>query len=145
MDVRHSRHFCVSVGLSTPSDRPPTFGPFSENCYTIGGLWGRFYHQWLRRNISAAGMLVSRLLGIKKRTTVSRYSQILVGLGFSALIHMVGAVAGSNEDGGFWQDMFFFAQPVHIVVEETVIGIGNKLEFKKSSESNIVSFPLFFG
>ncbi|KAE9376563.1 hypothetical protein N431DRAFT_501399 [Stipitochalara longipes BDJ] len=89
--------------FDTPSDWPLTFGSFSENCYTIGGLWGRFYHQWVRRKLSTAEMLVNKL----------------IGFGFSTLIHTFGAIAGSYEDSGFWQAMFFLVQPVGILVEES--------------------------
>ena len=37
--------FSVVIGLRTPSHQPPAFGSFSKNCYTIGGFWGRIYHQ----------------------------------------------------------------------------------------------------
>jgi hypothetical protein len=37
--------FSVVIGLRTPSHQPSAFGSFSKNCYTIGGFWGRIYHQ----------------------------------------------------------------------------------------------------
>jgi len=126
--------FCVSIGLSTPSDWPPTFGSFTQNCYTISGLWGRFYHQWLRRNVLTAGVLFNKLFGIRKGSIASRYTQLFVGFGFSALIHMFGAIAGRYEDHGFWQSIFFLVQPVGIVVEESVVGIARSVGLEKNGE-----------
>lgn len=83
-----------------------------------------------------AGMLVNKLLGLEKGTKTSRYSQVVVAFAFSALIHTVGAIAGSFADDGFWQAMFFLAQPVGIVVEEHVMKIGRQLGIKKSGESS---------
>ena len=100
-----------------------------------GGVWGRFYHQWLRRILSTAGMLVNKLSGIRRGSTASFYPQLLVGFGVSALIHMIGAMVGSFDDGGFGQAMFFLVQPLGIVVEESVIQIGKRLGIQKSGES----------
>jgi hypothetical protein len=124
----------VFVGLSTPQDWPPTFGSFSGNCYTIGGLWGGFYHQWLRRNISTAGMLTNRLFSVEEGTVTSRCSRVIVGFAFSALVHTFGAVAGRYADGGLWQVVFFLSQPAGIVAEEMAMWMGRKSKIKKSGE-----------
>jgi len=64
----------------------------------------------------------------------SSYSHLFVAFGFSALIHIMGAVAGSYEDSGFWQATFLLVQPLGIVVEESVMPIGRRLEIEKNDE-----------
>jgi hypothetical protein len=88
----------------------------------------------LRRNVSTAGIMVTKLFGFKKGTFASGLCQIVVTFAFWALIHMVGAMAGCYEDGGYWEAMFFLAQPVGIVIEDIVMASGRSLGIKKSGE-----------
>jgi Membrane bound O-acyl transferase family len=131
---------CVSLHLGGPSDWPPIFGSFFKNSYTIRGFWGRFYHQWLRRNVSTAGMLVNKLFGFKQGSVANRYSQLIVAFAVSAFFHHVGAFVGCYKDDGFWQASFFLVQPVGIIVEENVISMGRKLGIRKTGELISASF-----
>ena len=127
----------VVLHYGGPSDWPPLFGVFWRDAYTVGNVWGKCWHQWLRRNCSTAGKLVSRFLGFKERSFVSGWTQISVAFAVSALIHQLGALASCHDDGGFWQATFFLSQPIGIAVETLAKAMGTRVGIKQTSKSNI--------
>lgn len=69
----------VGVGLYKPEDCPPAWGAW-RNSYTVRNLWGKTWHQFLRRTASMLGEFVARdVLRLRKGTWLSRYTKLSAG------------------------------------------------------------------
>ena len=75
--------------------------------------------------ISSFGRSVVRLLGFRKGTNASSYTQLYVGFFVSALIHLFAAFFMARGDIGELQ--FFMGQAVAITFEDMVIATANRL------------------
>lgn len=62
-------------------------------------MWGRCWHQWVRRPGSEAGRIVNKTCGFRNASFMSRYSQVWVAFALSAAMHHAGAVMGCFADG----------------------------------------------
>ncbi|KAH0537761.1 hypothetical protein FGG08_005509 [Glutinoglossum americanum] len=85
----------------------------------------RTWHQLLRRVVSSFGRSAVRLLGFRRGTNASSYTQLYVGFFVSALIHLVAAFFMIRRDSG--EMRFFMSQAVAITVEDMVIAAAKKL------------------
>lgn len=116
--------FSVALGLSMPTQWPPLTGSFRRDAYTVRRMWGRCWHQCMRRPCSEAGRIVKTIFGLRDGSFMSRYSQLWVGFLVSALSHHAGATVGCFEDGGYWQLVYFMLQPAGIMLEDLMIHVG---------------------
>ncbi|KAF8852861.1 hypothetical protein BDZ45DRAFT_807110 [Acephala macrosclerotiorum] len=116
----------VVTGLSAPHQWPPLTGAFRKDAYTVRRMWGRCWHQCMRRPCSEVGRIAKKMLKLRDGSFLSRYSQIWVGFLVSALSHHAGATVGCFEDGGLWQFVYFMLQPAGIMVEDLVIHIWER-------------------
>ncbi|RPD61545.1 hypothetical protein L227DRAFT_562600 [Lentinus tigrinus ALCF2SS1-6] len=115
----------VGLGLSRPEDWPDMFGNWSD-AYTIRRLWGRTWHQNLRRHFSYWGKLVVRTLHIKRGTWLSSQTQVYTAFLLSALIHSFGdLMLGRQHFGRSFP--FFLANAMAITFEDAVIALGQSL------------------
>ncbi|KAJ6788703.1 hypothetical protein PWT90_02425 [Aphanocladium album] len=110
----------VGLGASTPDFWPHLFGPLSE-LWTIRGFWGTFWHQRLRKTLTAfSDFLSDRILFIPRGTTLSTYTRLFFVFALSGLLHHpIDLIQGlaSSEAGSL---AFFLLQPVGIVIEDAV-------------------------
>ncbi|KAF8639114.1 hypothetical protein AX17_001729 [Amanita inopinata Kibby_2008] len=144
----------VLVGLSTPEEWPPMFGSWSEP-YTVQRLWGRTWHQLLRRFLTVHGQWVAEDVLALKRGTIAFYVRLVTAFLISGLIHSgidyalySGTVSWQwsyrwchwcGEDGDRYADVvpgtpsgggamsFFMLQPVAIFMEDMVIRYANQI------------------
>ncbi|CDO68590.1 hypothetical protein BN946_scf184996.g21 [Trametes cinnabarina] len=113
------------LGNGNPEDWPDLFGPWSE-AYTIRHLWGRAWHQGLRRHFSRWGKLAVEALGIPRGTWLSSQVQVHTAFALSALLHCMGdLMLGKEHFGRSW--VFFAANGLVITVEDTVIALANRV------------------
>ncbi|CZR61800.1 uncharacterized protein PAC_11697 [Phialocephala subalpina] len=126
----------VAIGLSQPYQWPPITGSFRRDAYTVRRMWGRCWHQCMRRSCSEAGRIVKNTLGLPDGSFRSKYSQIWIGFLVSALSHHAGATVGCFEDGGYWQFVYFMIQPAGIMLEDLAIHVGKIYGLKWSNWMN---------
>lgn len=131
----HSGAFItVLLKLYSPSDWPPIFGSFRTDAWSVRNMWGRCWHQMMRRPCSEAGRIVKNIFGFRKGGFMSRYSQIWIGFVVSVLAHHAGAKMGMYEDGGYWQAVYFMLQPVAIMFEDGLIALGKRRGLRSSGK-----------
>jgi hypothetical protein len=124
----------VGIGLYQPRDWPPLFGSFIREGYTIRNVWGRCWHQLLRRVFEFANSGVVRLLHVRKGTSASKYLQLYNGFFISALLHHIGALNCPTPIFARYQFYFFMLQPVGITIEDFAICLGKKLGLSDTCE-----------
>ncbi|KAF9024655.1 hypothetical protein BDZ89DRAFT_1068917 [Hymenopellis radicata] len=121
----------VALHLSRPEDWSEWFGSWTD-AYTIRRVWGRVWHQWLRKIFYDHSKFVTeRVLGLKPETPVSSFVQLYIAFFFSGSMHSLCDSMG----GGRFEDsrgfLFFNLQALGIVVEEGVIAAGRGLGIKR--------------
>jgi hypothetical protein len=127
----------VAPGIYAPSDWSPISGNFKRDAWSIRKLWGSCWHQMLRRQGTEAGRIVKEMFGFKKGTFMSRYSQLWMAFILSTAVHQASAMTGAYEDGGWNQAIYFMVQPVGIMFEDGVIGLGKMMGLKESGKFTI--------
>ncbi|KAI9785891.1 MAG: hypothetical protein M1839_008157 [Geoglossum umbratile] len=111
-------------GIWEPRDFPDAFGRLRD-AWSVRQFWGRTWHQLLRRPVSSFGRSAVRLLGFRKGTNASSYTQLYAGFVVSALIHTAATFFIARRDTG---DMrFFISQAVAITLEDVVIATAVRL------------------
>lgn len=70
--------------------------------------------------------VVTRSLGIKKGTGISRYLQLYNAFFVSAMVHHIGALNCPYSTMARYQFYFFMIQPVAISLEDLAIFLGKK-------------------
>ncbi|CAH0057495.1 unnamed protein product [Clonostachys solani] len=111
----------VAIGLNKPESWPPIFGSL-RNAYTIRGLWGRTWHQVLRRVVVAFGDFTSdHILCIPRGSPLSRLSRLFFPFFMSGTLHYIMELKDDGlAQGRFGVLIFFLLQPLGILFEELV-------------------------
>ncbi|KUJ17180.1 uncharacterized protein LY89DRAFT_73285 [Mollisia scopiformis] len=128
----------VLLNIYEPRDWPPIFGSFLFDGWSVRNMWGRCWHQMMRRPCSEAGRIVKNIFGFRKGGFMSRYSQIWVGFAVSALAHQAGAKVGMYQDGGYWQAVYFMTQPLAIMFEDGIMALGRRAGVKSSGWTKFI-------
>ncbi|PVH88078.1 hypothetical protein DL98DRAFT_648963 [Cadophora sp. DSE1049] len=81
----------VAAGLYSPEDWPPVMGKLIDVC-TVRDLWGKFWHQMIRRNLSIPFRVLKSFVPIRKGTLISKYLQLYLAFIASGLLHHLGAL-----------------------------------------------------
>ncbi|KAF3058427.1 toxin biosynthesis protein [Daldinia childiae] len=76
----------VGLGLNEPEDWPPLFNPISE-ATTVRNLWGKYWHQVIRRALSTWSSALVDALGIQHGTNLSSYTQLWFSFVVSGYFH----------------------------------------------------------
>ncbi|KAJ3982014.1 membrane bound O-acyl transferase family-domain-containing protein [Lentinula detonsa] len=117
----------TAIGLSHPEHWPDLMG-FWSDAYTIRRLWGRTWHQIMRRWVSAAGNFIAqKSLRLSPGTKLSAYTKLFVAFLISGIIHQFGDY--SLQHRNFWAGgslAFFLSQAVVIMIEDGVIALGKR-------------------
>ncbi|OJT02114.1 hypothetical protein TRAPUB_7409 [Trametes pubescens] len=126
----------VAAFLWTPADWPELFGSWSD-AYTVRRLWGRVWHQVLRRHFSRWGKLAVRTLGVPRGTFLSSQLQVHAAFLASALLHCVGDVALCHDARYFGRIScaFFLLNGVAITFEDIVIALARKAGVRGSTRA----------
>ncbi|KAL1670067.1 membrane bound O-acyl transferase family-domain-containing protein [Schizophyllum commune] len=118
-----------------PRDWPPMWGDLGE-AYTLRKIWGRVWHQLMRRYVASTGKAVVNLLGIKRGTNASSYTQLYIGFLASGLTHVWG---DRQIDVTVGRSIpFFLLQAVAITFEDGIIAVGRTLGIKESTATRLV-------
>ncbi|XWX00120.1 hypothetical protein V2A60_008137 [Cordyceps javanica] len=108
----------VALGLSTPAFWPHLFGPLSELC-TIRGFWGTFWHQRLRRTLTAfSDVIADRVLLMPRGGLASRYARLFLAFAISGLLHHPTDTVQGLPATETASVAFFLMQPVGILIED---------------------------
>jgi hypothetical protein len=134
-----SAAIAVGFGLYDPQDWPPFFGSFISQGYTMRNIWGKCWHQMLRRTFEIANDGILGLLDVRRGTLASKYLQLYNGFSVSALLHHIGALNCPTPMFAWYQFYFFMIQPIAITVEDFVIYLGRKLGWKDTCKSSHVT------
>ncbi|KAJ3824874.1 membrane bound O-acyl transferase family-domain-containing protein [Lentinula raphanica] len=118
----------TALGLSRPESWPDIMGKWSD-AYTVRRLWGRTWHQLMRRWVSAAGEFIAQtVLGLTPGTNVSAYTKLFVAFLISGTIHQLGDFSLKHQN--FWAGgslVFFVSQAVAIMFEDGIIALGKRM------------------
>ncbi|KAH9848663.1 membrane bound O-acyl transferase family-domain-containing protein [Lenzites betulinus] len=121
----------VGTHLSNPEDWPELFGKLSD-AYTVRRLWGRTWHQLLRRHMAGWANFVVDTLRIPRGTVLSSQVQVHVAFTVSGLLHCTGdLVLGKEYFGHSWK--FFAANGVAITFESIVIGLAQRAGIRRTT------------
>ncbi|KAH9922491.1 membrane bound O-acyl transferase family-domain-containing protein [Fomitopsis serialis] len=133
----------VAFDLSLPRDWPDIYGRWSD-AYTVRRLWGRSYHQSLRRLTASTGKMVCRMLDLRPGSWASSYTQLYIGFAVSGLIHCGGDFTVSRKLFGS-SFLFFFSQAIAITVEDVVIGAARRARLRlPNGLARLVGFAWVF-
>ncbi|KAF7341224.1 MBOAT-2 domain-containing protein [Mycena venus] len=129
----------VACGLSYPEEWPPFFGSPAE-AYTIRRLWGRTWHQLMRRFITTHGKFFAhRVLGLRPGTNASSYIQLFTAFLLSASVHYgAEVIALRSWHGGAF--VFFMLQPFAIILEGFVLHIARSAGLKNGFAVRLVGY-----
>ncbi|KAI0364198.1 hypothetical protein BV20DRAFT_956731 [Pilatotrama ljubarskyi] len=118
----------TEIGNGDPADWPDMFGTWSD-AYTVRNLWGRVWHQNLRRHFSSWGTLTVRTLRIPRGTWLSSQVQIHVAFALSGLLHSIGDIMiGKEYFGKSWS--FFTANALAVTFEDSAIALAKGAGFR---------------
>ncbi|KAK4444332.1 membrane bound O-acyl transferase family-domain-containing protein [Podospora aff. communis PSN243] len=113
----------VGLGVNGVEEWPPLFGSVFD-CYTTVGVWGRFWHQYIRQPCLGFSRYFVELLHVPRRSSLAYLIHLTNAFLTSTFFHVlsVGAVAG-----GYYplqsliadMSIFFMIQTVGAAVEGT--------------------------
>lgn len=103
-----------------PSQWPPLFGSV-EDCYRVGYLWGRGWHQLLRTTLLPWGDFLCTTLNIRSKNA-GQVVRVLVAFILSGLGHANAVYVVSRGKFGRESILFFLLQALGILIE---IGVLN--------------------
>ncbi|KAL2130110.1 hypothetical protein VTI74DRAFT_6889 [Chaetomium olivicolor] len=133
----------VGLGFSEPEDWPPVFGSLAD-CYTVGHVWGKFWHQYIRQPCLGISFFIVEKLHIPRRSIFAYFVHLLVAFVISDFFHVmsVGTVAGGyypleNLIADF--SAFFLLQTAAGTAEAFIIGFFS--QFLKLSTEPITQDP----
>ncbi|KAG2340943.1 hypothetical protein BDR05DRAFT_888905 [Suillus weaverae] len=134
----------VALGLCEPRMWPDLFGSWHD-AYTVRRAWGRIWHQTLRSFLAPLGKAISSVLGFKRGTSGSSYTQIYVAFLISGLVHTGGDIVLSGSSASpvsrpLFSMPFFFSQAIVITLEDLLIRIARRLGVKDSTWTRALGF-----
>ncbi|KAI3577864.1 hypothetical protein IWW34DRAFT_806452 [Fusarium oxysporum f. sp. albedinis] len=111
----------VLLGLCKPEDWPHLNGPISS-WSTVRTFWGTFWHQLFRKALTGWGDFIpDRVLRLRRGTSLSRYSRLILTFFTSALMHRCLHYFYRLEAGEWYEiETFFLLQPVAIMFEDAI-------------------------
>ncbi|TBU46199.1 membrane bound O-acyl transferase family-domain-containing protein [Dichomitus squalens] len=117
----------VASYASYPEDWPDVFGSWKD-AYTVRRLWGRAWHQFLRRHFKQFGSIAVDTLRIPRGTFLSSQVQVHVAFAVSGLLHSFGDLANARATraGSF---IYFFLNGLAITFEDVVIRLAKSFGF----------------
>jgi hypothetical protein len=115
----------VSAHIYEPWEWPPLFG-YWKDAYTVRQMWGKVWHQMLRRIITDINdKLYKDILKLQKGSFLSKYLQLFTAFFVSATAHVLGSLVLMGSEGSEY--FFFVSQAVVILVEDHILSLGRKI------------------
>ncbi|KAJ7804165.1 membrane bound O-acyl transferase family-domain-containing protein [Mycena olivaceomarginata] len=129
----------VACRLSYPEEWPPFFGSPGD-AYTIRQLWGRAWHQLMRRFVTTHGKFFAhRVLCLRPGTNASSYVQLFTAFALSASVHHGAEVMALRSYGG-GAFTFFMLQPCAIMLEDFVLYVARSAGLKDRFAVRLVGY-----
>ncbi|KAF5328614.1 hypothetical protein D9619_011579 [Psilocybe cf. subviscida] len=123
MEVKILSIIFVGLGISSPADWPD-FGGWILEGWTLRRMWGRVWHQMLRRPCVMHADFLAQKLNLTPKTWSTSVFKLFIGFLITGFLHYISDVYCSSSFtmplGTF---VFFLAQPVGIIIEETVMSL----------------------
>lgn len=153
MQFEMGRAVGVGLGINAPEDWPALYGDVT-GCWTVGRVWGGFWHQYLRQVCvlrmvwGKGGFLLTRLqpclgfsrrineaLRIPKGSPVAYFVHLVTAFSISAFFHVLSLAPLSPGWYPFRtlvSDMciFFFMQPIGTMLELVVMALFARYVWK---------------
>lgn len=132
--------YCVLVAVAvtlriwSPSDCPPLMGSMKD-AWSVRQVWGKCWHQLMRRIFGESSNLVLRAFRVRRGTLISSYTQLCTGFIASGLIHFTGGLNAGFPNYGIYHLAFFLIQPLAIMVEDLMIYYGKLLRITPTSRN----------
>ncbi|KAH7874290.1 membrane bound O-acyl transferase family-domain-containing protein [Lentinula edodes] len=126
----------VLTGYSSQEDWPDLFGNWFD-AYSVRNMWGKTWHQMLRRHSTSFGKAATKLLGARPRSALSLIIQLFTAFLVSGVMHSFGDYTVGLQHLGITLP-FFVLQPFAILFEELFI-FG--LVHPKAQTYHICSLP----
>ncbi|EIW53509.1 uncharacterized protein TRAVEDRAFT_134083 [Trametes versicolor FP-101664 SS1] len=117
----------VATCLSEPADWPDLFGSLYD-AYTVRRVWGRVWHQLLRRHFAHWGKLAAHVIGAPRGSFLSSQAQIHGAFLSSAVLHTIADLAighGTRYLGNSFK--FFLLNGAAVTFEGAVIMLAQRL------------------
>ncbi|KAJ3807423.1 membrane bound O-acyl transferase family-domain-containing protein [Lentinula aff. lateritia] len=121
----------VLTGYSSQEAWPDLFGNWFD-AYSVRNMWGKTWHQMLRRFCVSPGRKLAKMVGVAPKSLTAASIQLYVAFFVSALMHSLGDYMVGRDYVGI-SFRFFCLQPFAITFEELVkiaalrLGLKNKL------------------
>ncbi|KAJ7301479.1 membrane bound O-acyl transferase family-domain-containing protein [Mycena albidolilacea] len=129
----------VACGLFAPEEWPPLFAP--GEAYTIRRLWGRAWHQLMRRFVSTHGKYLAHcVLRLSPGSNASSYIQLYTAFLISALVHYGAEAMALRIPRGGGALAFFMLQPCAIMLEDFLIFLARGAGMKGGTGVRIVGY-----
>ncbi|KAF5326880.1 hypothetical protein D9619_003995 [Psilocybe cf. subviscida] len=132
----------VALGLYQPGDWPHIFGYFGRDGYTVRNIWGRVWHQMLRKPVTGHANALADFLGLRK-STFTTYFKLYVAFFVSGLIHYAGDYM-LHQDWAGQSVSFFVLQAVGITLEDALIATAKRAGFTASPLGKLIGFCWVF-
>lgn len=120
----------VGLGINEPEEWPDLFGSFLE-CWSVGNVWGRFWHQYIRQPCLGFSRWYVEVLRIPRRSSLAYFIHLTNAFAISTFFHVlsIGTTAG-----GYYplkmlisdMSIFFMLQPVGTSIEVAVIALFSR-------------------
>ncbi|KAF5314880.1 hypothetical protein D9619_007492 [Psilocybe cf. subviscida] len=120
----------VALGINRPQDWPPYFGSLKD-AYTVRNVWGRVWHQMMRKFVTAHGSAAADILHLPKGK-FRTYFQLYVAFFVSGILHMAGDYMFLQNFAGV-SLQFFLLQGIAITFEDALIGVAKRTGLANSS------------
>ncbi|KAI0675985.1 membrane bound O-acyl transferase family-domain-containing protein [Trametes maxima] len=133
----------VVTRVGEPADWPEPFGDWTD-AYTVRRLWGRCWHQNLRRHFSHWGKFAVRTLRIPRGTFLSSQVQIHTAFALSSLLHALGDLMLGPEH--FGQSVpFFVVNALAITFEDAVIALARRAGIREGRATRLLGYAWVVG
>lgn len=142
LEMAHTAYGILSVALclANPRDCPSGFG-YLRDLWSVRQAWSAVWHQQCRRMCSAPSLWLARdFLGLRKGSFASKYVQLFVAFGLSAIVHAGASILLERS----WDDVgsmkFFLGQAAVIFVEDHVVALGKAMGLRDSWAWRVLGF-----
>lgn len=121
----------VLLRLSKAEDWPPIFGQLKD-ATSVRKFWGQYWHQTIRKSLTAYSTAFVKICNISRGTTLSAYTQIWLAFAISGVMHansmrvLPRPISISTAECTIGMVQFFLWQAMAITIEDFVMLIWKR-------------------
>ncbi|KAJ4305439.1 hypothetical protein N0V90_000970 [Kalmusia sp. IMI 367209] len=121
----------VASGLSKVENWRPAFGSVADG-YSLKNVWGKFWHQLLRRPLTGpSSAVVHDVLNLPRESPLARRLTVVCAFALSGALHTVAGMSSGMPLNELGVCRFFCTQAFGILLEDTVASCWNNLVANK--------------